>query len=402
MTQRPTRRPFGKWWSVWPDADIGIATGDGLVVIDVDPRHDGITLLCGIEDKYGELPTTRTVRTGGGGLHHYFRTSKDVRSRKISGNGLELTSGGYVVAPPSIHAECGKAYEWQDAEADIVALPEWLENAEERSTATAQRIDMAAVLEGVSEGQRNDSLFRATCRLRAADVPEVFALALILGAAEVCLPPLPEVEARQIVERVYATYPPGLENAYRGTTPEYVVGSEPTPRASDKLVQASSIEPVEVSWLWRQRIPLGKVTLLDGDPGIGKSTVMMDLAARVTTGREMPDGSPSDGYGPGTVLLLSAEDGIDDTIVPRLIAAEGNRELLWIWPNDHMPEIPGSVQEIGTYVGSYGIRLVIIDPLMAYLAQSVKANDDHHVRRALAPLLSMAAATGCGLSCCVT
>ena len=80
---------------------------------------------------------------------------------------------------------------------------------------------------------------------------------------------------------------------------------------------ASEVIPRRVEWLWEGRIPLGKIAVLDGDPGLGKSAVTLDLAARVTTGSPMPDGSPGSN---GGVLVLNAEDDEADTIVPRLAA----------------------------------------------------------------------------------
>lgn len=83
------------------------------------------------------------------------------------------------------------------------------------------------------------------------------------------------------------------------------------------LVQ--DVKAERVRWLWPRRIPRGKLVILDGDPGLGKSTVGLDLAARVSTASPFPDGSCTD-Y-PADVIILSAEDSISDTIRPRLEAA---------------------------------------------------------------------------------
>jgi hypothetical protein len=82
----------------------------------------------------------------------------------------------------------------------------------------------------------------------------------------------------------------------------------------------SEVIPEPVRWLWEGRIPLGKVTLLDGDPGVGKSTLAMELAARVTNGSAMPlvKGPPR---GPADVVIFSGDDGLADTVLPRLKAA---------------------------------------------------------------------------------
>src|SRR5437667_10298675 len=85
----------------------------------------------------------------------------------------------------------------------------------------------------------------------------------------------------------------------------------PMPITAVKQVVAQS-----VSWLWPDRIPLGKLLILDGDPDLGKSLITLDLCARLSTGRPFPDGQP--GPGPANALVLRAEDSPADAIAPRL------------------------------------------------------------------------------------
>ncbi len=91
--------------------------------------------------------------------------------------------------------------------------------------------------------------------------------------------------------------------------------------AGANTVRLSDVDPERVRWLWPGRLPLGKLVVLDGDPGVGKSTLALDIAARLSTGRGWPDGGTCP---PGGVLILSAEDGLADTIRPRLDAAGGD------------------------------------------------------------------------------
>src|SRR2546425_757932 len=83
----------------------------------------------------------------------------------------------------------------------------------------------------------------------------------------------------------------------------------------------SQVETQQVDWLWQRRIPLGKITILDGDPGLGKSLLAINIAACITTGRSMPDGTPGR---QGSVILIAPEDGAEDTIKPRMEAAGGD------------------------------------------------------------------------------
>lgn len=91
----------------------------------------------------------------------------------------------------------------------------------------------------------------------------------------------------------------------------------------------STVEPEEIHWLWPGRLPLGKLVILDGDPGLGKSTVMLDLCARGSLGEPFP-GSQM-GQPPFASMILSAEDGVSDTIKPRLLAARARDELIFVF-----------------------------------------------------------------------
>ena len=110
---------INQWWREWPDANIGIVTGpeSGLVVLDVDPRHDGDKSLRDLESQHAPLAPTLEVQTGGGGRHLYFKYPEGANLGNSSGTlgpGLDVKgSKGYVVAPPSLHAS-GKTYQWKD------------------------------------------------------------------------------------------------------------------------------------------------------------------------------------------------------------------------------------------------------------------------------------------------
>ncbi|MDP9381368.1 MAG: AAA family ATPase [Chloroflexota bacterium] len=161
----------------------------------------------------------------------------------------------------------------------------------------------------------------------------------------------------------------------------------------------------KVEWLWEGRIPLGKLTVLDGDPGLGKSVITMDLAARVTNGQPFPDGD-LDGVGAlggdgglGGVVILSAEDGLADTIRPRLDAAGADPSRVVAIStvpdregNERTMSIPQDISTIEKAIQRVRAKLVIVDPLMAFL--SGKANYDQDVRKALTPLVRMAESTG--------
>src|SRR5829696_388279 len=176
-----------------------------------------------------------------------------------------------------------------------------------------------------------------------------------------------------------------------------------SPENSDTLgidtVLASSVKPEEVEWLWDKRIPFGKLTIFDGDPDQGKSVVTMDIASRVSTGRGFPGGATCE---VGNVAIANVEDGIADTIVPRLTAHGSDLDRIQII--DGIPDgegskrvldIPGDVPILERLVVRRKIKLLIVDPVLTMLGGD--ANKDQDARKALTPLRDMAERTGCAI-----
>src|SRR5215204_118329 len=153
-------------------------------------------------------------------------------------------------------------------------------------------------------------------------------------------------------------------------------------------VQAETVE-----WLWERRIPLGKITVLDGDPDNGKSVLTTDLAARVTVGKAMPYGFGKT-FPQAGVVILSAEDGVGDTIRPRFDAADGDPKKVIILGNDNPFGIPEDLPELERAIKQVGAKLVIVDPIMAFLGENINSNSDKDVRSALKPLKQLAERTG--------
>lgn len=166
-----------------------------------------------------------------------------------------------------------------------------------------------------------------------------------------------------------------------------------------RYVTLADVEPEPITWLWHHRIARGKIVIFEGDPGLGKSTVTCDLAARISRGWSLPD-DPTPPAAPAHVLIVSAEDGIADTIVKRVAAAGADMTRVHVVTEvigDEGPrtvEIPDDVPHFEELVNNLGVVLVIIDPLFAYVAGSIDTFRDHHMRRALHPFKEMAERTG--------
>ncbi|MDR1633996.1 MAG: AAA family ATPase [Bifidobacteriaceae bacterium] len=174
-------------------------------------------------------------------------------------------------------------------------------------------------------------------------------------------------------------------------------------KSGPSVVTLSEVERQYVEWLWPRYLPAGKLVVFDGDPSVGKSTLTLDLAARCSTGEPWPDGAPN-GVA-RDVLLLSAEDGLADTIVARLDAARADRSRIHALRavigtgshNDGQPEPPSLPQDIPTLervITERKVKLVIVDVLMAYLGGRVDSHRDQDVRRVLHRLAEVAERTG--------
>jgi hypothetical protein len=157
----------------------------------------------------------------------------------------------------------------------------------------------------------------------------------------------------------------------------------------------SEVEPEAIDWRWPLRIARRKITLLDGDPGLGKSVLAIDWASRMTRGLPWPDGAACSSAG---VVILSAEDGLADTIRPRLDAcgADVTRVVAVqsVGDDDHSPVIPADLPRVEAAIARVGAGLLIVDPLMAYLDGNTNSYRDQDVRRALRPLAELAERTG--------
>lgn len=171
------------------------------------------------------------------------------------------------------------------------------------------------------------------------------------------------------------------------------------------ITKLSSVTPTEIGWLWPNRLPLGKLSLIIGDPGLGKSYLSLDLASRVSQGWAFPDeGKHGVVRKPGGVILLGSEDDLADTIKPRLNAAgadcerivalqgiriecDGQSEQASFSLVNDLPAMEQAMEELGS------CGLIVIDPIEAYLGRT-DSHKSAEVRSALMPLAELAAKHG--------
>jgi len=388
------------WWKRWPDANIGIPTGtaSGLLVVDCDPRNGGPADRSELIERCGPIPDTAEAITGGGGRHLYFRHGGGPVPKNLA-RGIDLKGdGGYIVAPPSIHAS-GKAYQW-DCIAGAKALltlaepPTWLLDfvAPARNGSRAESMG-APGSEEIPKGRRNNHLTSLGGTMRKRGMTrEAIEAALLEENRLRCEPPLPEAEVRRVAASVASYYDRPHNN--QGSAEAPATGSLTTRCLSD-------VEAKPVCWLWPGRIARGKLTIIAGEPGLGKSQITASIAAVVTKGGRWPvDRHQSK---TGHVLFLTAEDDPADTLRPRLEAAGADLSRVHVVDGvtvgyagdgrrtDRTFSLQADVQALGQKLAELqNVLAVVIDPITAYLGDT-DSHKNADVRGLLAPLSALAA-----------
>lgn len=251
------------WWTQWPDANVGIATGGGLVVLDIDPRHGGDDTLVDLRRSLGAIPDTVEVLTGGGGRHIYLASPDGVDVRNSAnklGVGVDVRGeGGYVVAPPSVHAT-GRCYGWEvssrPGEVDVAPLPDaWLAAVTARPKL---RVVVGAKGEPFPEGERNDSLYRRGCSMRSGGFArDAILAALTAENDDRCVPPLDPAEVKAIVESVCAR-PEGLSPEYQAARDSAASRRNSVARVANDGQSSAPGAPASPGDDWRDQLYPGK------------------------------------------------------------------------------------------------------------------------------------------------
>jgi hypothetical protein len=372
------------WWDRMPDANIGINCGlSDVSVLDIDSKAGADPSRVIAELELEHHPCTRTgvapersekypdSLVGVRGAQVFVRGTMPT-TNDLTVAGCEIESiGGYVVSPPSLHP-CGIAY--AGTLPPVLELPD--DVARLRAlvrTAVTGDVPSAGELPPAIGANRNVTLTSAagTMRRRGMSEAEILA-ALTVMNADRCRPPLEEQEVRKIARSV-GRYEP----------------AEPARASAGRVIFASQVKAQPVEWLVPGRIPLGGVSLLAGDPKLGKSTLSCSYAAALSR----------DGH---VTLFASAEDSFTRVIKPRLVAAgadldrcakfemvdaDGARNL----------DLPDDVGALAEQVAATGAALIVVDPLNAHLAGAIDSWKDHGIRRALAPLARVADEQGCAV-----
>jgi hypothetical protein len=164
------------------------------------------------------------------------------------------------------------------------------------------------------------------------------------------------------------------------------------------LISLDTVEKKEVDWIWPGRIPRGAISIIDGDPDLGKSFTILDVAARWTTGRPMPNEAGAD-RPPGNVLILNCEDDLSRTTRPRLDILDGDPAKVFSWEavidshGKRSPVFPYDLELLKKIIVEREISLVTIDSFMGYIDEQTDSHKDSDIRRLMYGLRSIAEET---------
>ena len=172
-----------------------------------------------------------------------------------------------------------------------------------------------------------------------------------------------------------------------------IVLKEPSKAETVKIIRMSDVELTPVDWLWKPYLPFGKLSVLQGNPGEGKTYFAMHLAAACTNGKLLPN---MERLEPFNVIYQTAEDGLGDTVKPRLIEAGADLDRVLVI-DDSDVQLTLSDERIEKAIIENNAKLVIIDPIQAYLGADVDMNRANEVRPIFMRLGQVAQRTGCAI-----
>ena len=412
---------INEWWTVHPDANVGIATGDmsgGLVAIDMDidkeKGKDGYhSFMDWCKANFLVLPDSWLSITGRGGYHLIYRSLFPVPSKIGWLEDVDIrANGGYIVAPPSVHPN-GTLYQWEQdpAEYELVTTDdtdvEYIMNSVLSSNKSAG--EPLKVPEEIPEGHRDEFMFKLACKYQAMGMSDTeMEAALKVANQERCKPPLTDKEIRQKLKQAQK-YAKG--DAVNITDHSATVVKRKSygkiRRIEEEITEHDLDMPVleefeerHKEWLVPGYIPKGCVTLLCSDGGIGKTTIWCDTLAAFTTGRttifdkalELPfhTGETHD------VMYFSKEDPTEEILKGKLREAGADQKRIRCFglDDERLSKIWYGSLLLEKLVEKFRPDIVVFDTLQAFLPDGVDMAKRKDMRDALNPLNALGAKYG--------
>lgn len=163
-----------------------------------------------------------------------------------------------------------------------------------------------------------------------------------------------------------------------------------------RIINMDTIQSEEIKWLWFPYIPYGKITIVQGDPGQGKTTFVLNLAAKLSLGQNFENDDNYEECQPINVIYQTAEDGLADTVKPRLEAAGADSSKIMVIDESERSLSMTDIR-IERAIEETGAKVVILDPIQAYLGDNVDMNRANETREVTKRLATLAERTGCAI-----
>ena len=380
-----------KWWRENPSANIGIATGSGLVVIDVDrvPNSDGVKKalpnpwLEPFSERLESLAADSVVESPTGGFHLYFKSDRGAFKNSAGdiAEGVDVRAdGGYIVAPGSVIDE--KYYRELPnlplvARSHLPQLPPTLFEGLLKGSKAPSKAS-GTTLGKINEGQRHDFLLKEAGRLAGYGFSEAVILAALREInKERCTPPQDDEDLQRIVRDI----------AKKDDREPWAL----------KTRRVSEIEEKETEWLIGDRIPRGMISTIVGLPGSGKSMLAAFIASMISTGQGLS--CPPEIWSPrapGRVLIFAFEDSAETTLRPRLEAMGADLERIEVCEvkaqgkEERGIDLLKDFHLIEQKAIDFAPDLIVIDPVNSAWGAGKDQNDDVDSRQVLGPYKRLA------------
>ena len=379
------------WWSVTPSANIGIATGDGLTVIDIDTKDhnggngaDGAKSLEEIELIYGDLNPTLTVQTWSGGKHLYYQTDAPQSNKVALWPGIDIRGDGvYIVAPGSIIqgrpyriiGDTFKVEPGNDAVKELLKEESTYTNGSEPPPGTSDKL--------IPQGQRTDYLIKQCGILcdGTRSKETIKQLIAVINNTQLETP----LTDRELEREVY----PCIDR-FKACTPKAVSNEQMAIAKGVNLVSFQDLNYKTVDWLIPGYIPKGCITILGGDGGQGKTALWCNLVSAISCGNESILSRLALVNSKGISLVFSGEDDPESVLKKRLRDYNADESKIYTLKLDDsaLASITIGGELLPMLIEQYRPLLVVLDPIQQFI-KDIDMSKRNDVRRTLQTLSSL-------------